>query len=136
MLALTHHLIVQVAAIRVGIYKFSHYALLGDDIVIANDKVADEYHKLMTLELGVDINLHKSLKSVHTFEFAKRLVNVDCEFSCVSPMNALISLKSMRGIPALLLDAHLKGFAFTEEHIDDLFKTIPTLSKRAKEEVL
>jgi len=48
MLALTHHVIVQVAANRVGMIRFSGYALLGDDIVIANEAVARSYHALMT----------------------------------------------------------------------------------------
>jgi len=48
MLALTHHIIVQVAANRVGKTRFSAYALLGDDIVIADEAVAISYHHLMT----------------------------------------------------------------------------------------
>jgi hypothetical protein len=48
MLALTHHYIVRVAASRVGISDFTHYAILGDDIVIANDNVALSYHSLVT----------------------------------------------------------------------------------------
>nr|QDH88298.1 MAG: RNA-dependent RNA polymerase [Mitovirus sp.] len=78
MLAFTHHAIVQWAALRAGVITcgsnwFSDYALLGDDIVIANKLVADEYAKLMTA-LGVEIGLHKSLISVRglALEFAKR----------------------------------------------------------------
>jgi len=49
MLALTHHVIVQVAAARVGFDKtFTDYAILGDDIVVANQSVAKAYHALMT----------------------------------------------------------------------------------------
>jgi len=48
MLALSHHIIVQVAAIRVGKHRFSAYALLGDDIVIADEAVAESYLALMT----------------------------------------------------------------------------------------
>jgi hypothetical protein len=78
MLAFTHHAIVQWAALRAGLITcggnwFSDYALLGDDIVIANKLVADEYSRLMTA-LGVEIGLHKSLISVRglALEFAKR----------------------------------------------------------------
>lgn len=62
MLALTHHVIVRVAARKVGIRGFTDYAVLGDDIVIANDEVAKEYYNLMN-SLGVSINLSKSVVS-------------------------------------------------------------------------
>jgi hypothetical protein len=78
MLAWTHHAIVQWAALRAGVITcgkewFLDYALLGDDIVIANKLVAKEYSRLMTA-LGVEIGLHKSLVSVRglALEFAKR----------------------------------------------------------------
>jgi len=48
MLALTHHYIVRIAARRVGIKNFNHYAVLGDDVVICNDLVAHAYHALVT----------------------------------------------------------------------------------------
>jgi hypothetical protein len=48
MLALTHHYIIRIAARRVGLPDFTHYAVLGDDVVIANDLVAASYHALVT----------------------------------------------------------------------------------------
>jgi len=71
MLALSHHVIVQCAAIRVGKFGFTAYCVLGDDIVIADDAVAAEYLVLMNL-LGVSINLSKSLQSSLFAEFAKK----------------------------------------------------------------
>lgn len=78
MLAFTHHAIVQWAALRAGVITcggrwFQDYALLGDDIVIGNKVVAEEYERLMQ-SLGVEIGLHKSLISVRglALEFAKR----------------------------------------------------------------
>jgi len=51
---------------------FSLYAVLGDDIVIADRAVATQYLKIME-ELGVGINLSKSLMSnSKTIEFAKK----------------------------------------------------------------
>lgn len=94
MLALTHHVIVQIAASRVGIPSFSAYALLGDDIVIADEAVAKSYHMIMTEILGVEINLSKSLVSSDSFEFAKRLVTMDGEVSAVGAKNLLVGLKS------------------------------------------
>lgn len=79
MLALTHHFIVQWAYWRIcrregREYRwFSLYAVLGDDIVIADEAVAKEYLKIMTL-LGVEIGLAKSLISDKgVLEFAKKL---------------------------------------------------------------
>lgn len=75
MLAMTHHAIVQLAASRAYPKKpswFLDYALLGDDIVLADKLVAKEYLGLMAT-LGVDVGLAKSLvSSTGSLEFAKR----------------------------------------------------------------
>lgn len=74
MLALTHHLIVQVCASRAGYQDtwYPGYGLLGDDIVITEEEVASQYHTVMTA-LGVKINLMKSVVSNQgLLEFAKR----------------------------------------------------------------
>lgn len=74
MLALTHHLIVQVSASRAGLGTqwYPGYGLLGDDIVITEEEVASQYLSLMTA-LGVKINLMKSVVSDKgLMEFAKR----------------------------------------------------------------
>jgi len=73
MLALSHHIIVQVASLNCGKSRFKAYAVLGDDIVIADDDVASEYLKLMKM-LGLEINLSKSLISKDFCEFAKRWI--------------------------------------------------------------
>jgi len=75
MLALTHHAIVQYAAhlaypIRTS--WFLGYAVLGDDVVIADQAVAVKYLAVMK-EIGVDISLAKSMVSASgSLEFAKR----------------------------------------------------------------
>jgi len=71
MLAITHHVIVRIAASKAGLNNFKDYAILGDDIVIANDAVAENYLRLMKT-LGVGINLSKSVQSKDFAEFAKR----------------------------------------------------------------
>jgi hypothetical protein len=78
MLALTHHCIVQWAASRAGVIRpgewFSDYAVLGDDIVLANERVSSEY-LLILEELGVQVGLAKSLESTRgALEFAKRFI--------------------------------------------------------------
>nr|UUW21455.1 MAG: RNA-dependent RNA polymerase [Guiyang mito-like virus 12] len=73
MLAMTHHALVQFSAWRVGHRAwFTDYAVLGDDIVICDRDVANEYVKVMD-ELGVKIGFHKSIISSNSsLEFAKR----------------------------------------------------------------
>lgn len=67
MLALSHHVIVKIAAFRHGKSDFDHYAILGVDIVIADEAVANSYHRIMTQVLGVEINLSKSLISKDSY---------------------------------------------------------------------
>jgi hypothetical protein len=77
MLAISHHVIVQWAAMKAGVVGedrwFTKYAILGDDIVIVCSKTADQYTKIMR-ELDVGINPSKSLvsKNKSVLEFAKR----------------------------------------------------------------
>jgi len=39
-IAVTHHLLILLAAHRVGHHYFKDYAVLGDDVVIADERVA------------------------------------------------------------------------------------------------
>nr|QIR30237.1 RNA-dependent RNA polymerase [Plasmopara viticola lesion associated mitovirus 14] len=75
MLAYSHHFIVQVAAWEAGHPKytlFKKYAVLGDDLVIADWKVAKSYLKILDI-IGVECGLHKSILSHNGsgIEFAK-----------------------------------------------------------------
>nr|CEZ26296.1 RNA dependent RNA polymerase [Botrytis cinerea mitovirus 1] len=110
MLALTHHTIVQVAASRAG-YKdlFLDYALLGDDICIANKAVADNYLLIMR-DLGVEINLSKSLiSSTGVVEFAKRWRVGQTDVSPASPALITRLLSNMNYLPVLILDLVNRG---------------------------
>jgi hypothetical protein len=102
-LALTHHVIVRVAAIRSGFVNFKDYCVLGDDVVIANDAVASEYLQLMK-SLGVEINLTKSVISDEFAEFAKRLRGPLVEYS---PLGAGL-------ITCFLRDKFFAGTMFLE----------------------
>lgn len=88
MLALTHHLLVQISAWRVGAEKegtwFSDYAILGDDLVIFNYDVAHEYIKVIH-KIGMEIGLHKSVLSrkFTSLEFAKRIFHRGHDVSAV-----------------------------------------------------
>lgn len=77
MLAVTHHFIIQCAAWSTGVVShrvlFRDYAVLGDDMVIWNKTVADQYLYIMK-GMGVEIGLAKSLLSTSglALEFAKK----------------------------------------------------------------
>jgi hypothetical protein len=78
MLALTHHLIVQCAYWILHPNSkelFQDYAVLGDDIVIWNKRVALSYHRIVT-GLGVEVGLAKSIISPAgtALEFAKKTI--------------------------------------------------------------
>jgi hypothetical protein len=114
-LALTHHVLVQVAAMRVGWTRwFPHYALLGDDIVIADEAVAKSYLALIT-SLGVEINLTKSVISESGFcEFAKRWTTPNYDYS---PVGAKALLKAFRN------GSYLVGLY--QDLADKLFNLLP-----------
>jgi len=94
MLALTHHMLVALAALRVGfpVGTFTSYAVLGDDIVLANGQVARSYLNLMR-EIGVGIGIAKSLVSRRgVLEFAKRFLVDGHDCSAVSLREVLTSM--------------------------------------------
>jgi len=70
--SLSHHVLVQLAASRAGHTGFFQlYALLGDDLVIADEAVAKQYQALCAV-FGVEIGLAKSMISKNrSLEFAK-----------------------------------------------------------------
>lgn len=109
MLAITHHLLVQVSAWRAGVTPvgtwFGDYAVLGDDLVIANKVVATEY-LLLLKQLGMEVNLSKSLlsDSGRCLEFAKRTIYVhpDGTWSDISPIPLKEVGSAQQLLPALV----------------------------------
>jgi hypothetical protein len=83
-LAVTNHFLVRLSGARRGFNEFEDYLVLGDDIVIFQEQVADEYIKLME-SLGVETKPSDSIKPKvnHTFEIAKRLFRCGVEISPV-----------------------------------------------------
>lgn len=121
---LAHHMLVWLAALTVypKEERFTRYALLGDDIVIADVKVASEYQWLIR-QLGVDISLPKSLISNNgTLEFAKRfwtdelqvdLSPVSCKsLNSVSGILSLLQFADRYSITKLSVLARLRGFGY------------------------
>ncbi|CCG47524.1 RNA dependent RNA polymerase [Clitocybe odora virus] len=115
MLAMTHHLIVQVAAWRSGFDKkklFRAYAVLGDDIVIFDKKVAKYYHRVLT-GLGVECNLAKSIMSHRGIglEFAKKTFFQGFN---VSPSPLTEVLAALKDPIALLQYGKIYGLKFVD----------------------
>lgn len=92
---ITHHLVVSYAAHRAGYKNFQDYILLGDDIVIKNNKVAQQYMAIMA-RLGVDISVPKTHVSKNTYEFAKRWIRKGREITGVPLKGVLHNWNSPR----------------------------------------
>jgi len=93
-MALTHHIIVQVAAFRAlsdsSARPFKGYSLLGDDLRIDNDSVASAYKALIS-QLGMPYSEAKTHTSKEMFEFAKRWFHCGVEVTGFS-ISGLLSV--------------------------------------------
>jgi hypothetical protein len=152
MLALTHHFIVQASAWRAGVVPvgvwFEDYALLGDDLVIANSAVKDSYLEILK-DLGMEVNLSKSLLSPSgaCLEFAKRTIFIypDRTWVDISPV-AVKEMAAAQGLlPALIqfmvkheltLAGLLQSFGFGWRNISQLNKPLGKLSAQIRSIVL
>jgi len=103
MLALTHHALVQFCWYSMGERSwFPDYAVLGDDVVIANDRVARRYRAICRT-IGLGIGMAKSLVAVgRTCEFAKRFFFRGIEVSGL-PMNLWGVAMSSAGVALALI---------------------------------
>jgi hypothetical protein len=110
MLALTHHIIVQIAANRAGFQSwFRDYGIIGDDIIIANDLVANSYKALMN-DLGVEINMTKSHHG-NVAEFAKRWCHTALgEITPIGAGNILTVVRNVRLMPNIVMDCSMKCY--------------------------
>jgi len=111
MLAVCHHLIVQLAYqhtigkghnfLNYSNHWYDNYELLGDDIVIFDEKVSIAYLNLMR-NFGVEINLKKSVCANNaSFEFAKVTYSQGSIVSAIS-WKMFISQNSNMGRVAIL----------------------------------
>lgn len=84
-MALVHHAVVQFSAYLCGWRVwFKDYLVLGDDIIIANEAVADTYLKVCS-DFGIEVGLAKSFVSRKGFgSFAGRFFLNDTDLSPVS----------------------------------------------------
>jgi len=124
MLALTHHVIVRLAALRAGLTYIPNYAVLGDDVVINHDAVAQEYlHTMKTL--GVEINLSKSIISNDLVEFAKRWKTTEFDLSPLGPGNILVTAREPFFLGTLITEAQRKGFFIDSLALKSVIDSLP-----------
>lgn len=100
---LTHHMLVWIAALEARPNEhFQDYAILGDDIIIADQRVAERYRALME-DIGGIINIDKSLISHNgTCEFAKRFIinnHTEKRTDC-SPLSSACMILSFSALSA------------------------------------
>lgn len=69
--ALAHHYVMYQAGKQAKISVKGKYVILGDDVVICDDRLAVEYSKILKT-LGVETSPLKTHVSKDTYEFAKR----------------------------------------------------------------
>jgi hypothetical protein len=111
MLAITHHMILQACAFRVYGTRvwFEDYEILGDDLVIFDTLIYEEYINIMQ-GLKVETNPSKSMIShnMGVAEFAKRTCYIGEDVSGLS-WKQFISEDSMNGRITTLLSLGRKG---------------------------
>lgn len=124
-LALTHHLIVQIAARRSGLEGwFEEYAILGDDIVIAHEDVAKTYLSLMKF-LGVPINMSKSLPDSPCCEFAKRLLGPEGDVSPIPPKLILLVANNPLNLVGVVREMVSRGVSINQARLSHFIAKVP-----------
>jgi len=111
-------MIVQISALRTG-HKgwFEDYAVLGDDIVIADKTVAQSYLFIMEI-LGVDINLSKSVQSsIGACEFAKKLIIRGDNLSSIGIKELFLLISSPRHFKDLLINNDILSLYYGSEEV-------------------
>lgn len=91
-----------------GLYPFREYILLGDDIVIYHNQVAEKYLQIIE-KLGVEISRAKSHISEDTYEFAKRWFHKGIEISPIPLAGFVDNWHSPKLLYNQILDLIYKG---------------------------
>jgi hypothetical protein len=142
-LALTHHYLVQYSAWEACVVKpgvwFKDYAILGDDLVIGNRRVAVCYLRVLK-DIGMEVGLHKSLISGGNIglEFAKRTFHRGVDISPI-PLTefaaALSAISEMRSFAVkyhLTFPALVKTLGYGYTVLGSLTKRFSSFSSRIK----
>lgn len=109
--SLAHHAIIQYCAYRIGIYPFRDYVVIGDDVAIFHEAVANEYRRILD-SIDVPINISKSLFSKgkpSSAEIAKRVFLNGEEVSPIPPDIFKAVSEDSRILPQLILVMSERG---------------------------
>jgi hypothetical protein len=111
---LSHHYVVFQCCKNLGIeWATAKYCLLGDDILIGDDALSEEYLRVME-SIGVEISKPKTHRSSTFAEFAKRLFYRGEEISPF-PLSALKqSARRYYQLVNLLMECEKKGWVTTD----------------------
>jgi len=130
--AVTHHMVIDYAAFKEGLDPQSeYYILLGDDVVINHDGVADRYRNIMS-SLGVDISPMKTHVSYTTYEFAKRWFHYGKEITGIQLagfMNILesgLNIRSKKWVDEQMKKCTAKSGRARNSYFKRLWKSLPT----------
>lgn len=116
-MALSHHILVLWAATRCGRIRFDAYAILGDDVVIWDDLVAETYLQILK-KLGIEVSLIKSFNQRAVAEFAKCYFMHGRIYKPISPF--LTSWKDYEGPTNVVTVARTladQGFRFRKKSV-------------------
>jgi hypothetical protein len=134
-LALLHHGVVQYSAFLAGLFPFSDYRVLGDDIVIAGKAVAEKY-LLVCSQLGIKIGLPKSFTSSEGFfNFASQSFLGEQNLSPFSLADELASNTAKSRFNAVY---QAMGRGYLDPEADNFFARVlrfaltPSLTKRVE----
>lgn len=135
-MALTHHVIVQIAAMRAGYNRFFwQYVILGDDLVIGDGSVAAQY-KLLCSKLDMPISEAKSHVSLDTYEFAKRWVHKGVEITGFSIAGLLETWKRYSLLYEFLENQAAHGWQLCDSGKPGLISDIYSVYGRSSERVI
>lgn len=122
-MAFTHHVIVQLSAMRIGKDSFSNYALLGDDIVIADSAVAESYRLLLS-QLDMGISSVKTHVSYDSWEFAKRWFISKSEVTPFSIGGLKTSVSKYFTLSEFLSNQASHGWSLLEQQVPGLVTSL------------
>jgi hypothetical protein len=128
-MALTHHVLVQVSALRCGyIGYFDKYFLLGDDLVIARNDVAKAYLDLIA-SLGMPYSPEKTHTGKTVFEFAKRWFQDGQEITGYPIGGVLTTYNRYSLFASFMKQNELKGWCLPNECHSSLIRSIFSIMK-------
>lgn len=78
--ALAHHVVLLACCKKENVSPSSSYVILGDDIVISNDRVKERYLASLR-ELGCPISASKTISSDRVAEFAGKVITAQCVYT-------------------------------------------------------